>query len=162
MSKRDEDPESREDAELRERTERDTTRSREMPTWSAPVFVDRWLCRGCRAPVDVTSETVDRFTLFNRMLESRGEERLNPHKVVFCDACRARGQAMQGERNRKHTDALAALIVKLKASRDPANEREPLRRIAELGHPDIPGMLETIKAKRDKAPGSKRAPRGDE
>lgn len=64
--------------------------------------------------------------------------RKNGRSCVYCE----------GDYNRERTDRMQRLIVELKGQPETDREREVLKEIAILGHPDIEGMVRAIAEKR--------------
>lgn len=150
MSREDLDPEALADIELRNRSMRDRSRGSELPVYVPPVLVADWKCRGnCGASVSVTQDALDRLAIFNAELTRKGDAPLDANRIVFCDACKARGMSMAPESNRNKTERLAGVIRKLKASRRPEEERELMLQLDALGHPDTAGLVAAIRARLD-------------
>lgn len=59
----------------------------------------------------------------------------------------AREKTGQAERNRQRADDMAAAVRELKQSRDPEGEQMLLRRIREGGHPDVNGLVQSIRGR---------------
>lgn len=153
-------------ADLRLRTETEATRPRRdfgallRRASESPVYVDHWPCRaGCNRMVPIEQEAVRGLEVFNAQLKRRGEDPIQQAKVVFCDECRAKGVSMAAERNRKHVDALAALIRELRGGTthpeppgpSPAPEREVeiCRAIRLMHHPDPEALFRAVRESRD-------------
>lgn len=139
------DPESLADLALRSETEHDTSRTRKEPSWSRPKITDQWPCRTCGEPVDVTAEAHDALNVFDRILAERGEQSLDTNAIMFCNACRDKHRASAADRRSRENAALKALIVKLKASRQPEQEHELIAQIRNWGHPDVEGLVQAIR-----------------
>lgn len=153
------DPEVLADLRLRAATERDPSRSREMPSWSPPKVHSQVPCRGrCGAVVDWNEDAEERFQIFNRELERRNEAPLDRTKIVFCNACRAEGAKAAADRNRKLNDAVGAAIRELKMGCQSHREHELLDKLEKAGHPDIAGLRQWLK---DQAAKGKRGNKGD-
>lgn len=153
----DEDPEVIADLQLRARTVRERGGNANIPTYTPPVTVADWQCRGgCGSTVGVTQDAIDRLEIFNRQLARKSEAPLDPNRIVFCDACKARGSSKAGESNRNKVDRLAGVIRQLKASKGPEQERELMLQAEALGHPDVPGLVQAIRNRLDAKSGSNR------
>jgi hypothetical protein len=149
--KHDEDPEVVADLQLRARTERERGgRAAREPSWSPPVIAARWRCRGCKSDwlVDVPVDAVAAYLTFNEELKRRGEEPLDESRIVFCDECRDKGRRMAPEGRRNQVERLRSVIQKLKASRRPEEERELILQCTALGHPDVEGLVSSLRDKR--------------
>lgn len=152
------DPEVLEDLRLRASTERDRSRSREMPAWAPPKIHSNVPCRGrCGSVVEWTEDAEERFQIFNRELARRNDAPLDKTKIAFCNACRAVGDTAAAARNRKLVDAVAAAIRELKDGCESTREYELLGKLEKAGHPDIAGLKQWLT---DKASKGKRATRG--
>lgn len=139
------DPEVLADLQLRAFTERDQTRSREMPAYRPARVVDRVPCRGrCGSVVEWTEEAEEAFTTWNRVLAQRDEAPLDKTRIAFCNACRDEGTKAAAARNRKMVDAIAGAIRELKDGCDPARELELLGKLEKAGHPDIVGLKQWL------------------
>jgi hypothetical protein len=144
-----EDPEVVADLKLRAATERDRSRSREMPAFVPPKFKGKVPCRGrCGGVVDWTEDAEERFEMFNRILKSKMEAPLDKTLIVFCEKCKSVGLAAAAAVNLKKVEVMAKLIRELKTKSDPPGETEILEKLKKLDHPDIPGLLISL---RDKA-----------
>lgn len=162
----DEDPEVVADLQLRAATERDRTRTRGVGAydWQAPTAVTRWPCRGgCQALIDVTDEATHALDVYNRELARRGEALLDTSRTAFCNACRERGAAIAADRNRKHVEAVAKLVVELKTDPGPMPEREweIINNLRLMHHPDVDGLVQSIRERRDRGKQGKRGSKGD-
>ena len=150
-----EDPEVIADLQLRASSVYDSSRSSQPPTWAPPTIVDRVPCRArCGAVVEWTDEAEERFGIFNRHLKQKLEAPLDKTKIAFCNACRAKGQALAAERNRQAVEFMAPLIRELKGEPAPnaIREREIIEKLKKAGHPDIEGLCGAIKARRESKP----------
>jgi hypothetical protein len=145
-----EDPEVVADIKLRAATLRDSSRSREMPTFIPARITGQVPCRGrCGSLVDWTEEAEERFAIFNRILARKMEAPLDKTRIAFCNKCRTTGMAMQGERNRKATDLMKQFIVELKnGPKSAERERELVDKITKLGHPDVAGLVQAIQERK--------------
>lgn len=156
------DPEVLADLRLRARTERE--RPAVPPSalkWSPSPTIAKVPCRArCGNVTDWTEDAEDRFRIFNRELERRNEAPLDKTRIVFCLKCQEIGAKMAAERNRKHIDALAEVIKRIKASSNPEEEREDIEKLKKLNHPDVQGLLQAIRARLD-AKGASRKLRKD-
>jgi hypothetical protein len=146
VSERDEDPEVVADLQLRARTERERTGNREA-RWTAPVFVSEWSCRSCRELVPVTAEAVENWKMFCRMLAARNEAPIRTGEIVFCDRCRAEFRRTAPDRRRGQVDRMRPVIVRLKRSSNPEEERELIKQLEAYGHPDVTGLVAAIRAR---------------
>ncbi|NUO49774.1 MAG: hypothetical protein HOV80_13040 [Polyangiaceae bacterium] len=149
-----EDPEVIADLRFRESSMFDRTRTGEA-RWSAPTIVERVPCRArCGAVVEWTDEAEERFQIFNRHLIGKREAPLDKTKICFCDGCRAKGRKAAAESNRDRVDYMRPLILELRG--DPApngqREREIIEKLKKAGHPDIEGLCQAIKARRESKP----------
>lgn len=116
-----------------------------------PSIVGVVPCRNrCGSVVDWTEESEYAFEVHNRELQRQNEPSLDKTKIVFCPSCVAKGRAIRADANRKHTDLLAEKIRALKDASNPSDERELIKQIEKLGHPDVPGLLGTIAEKNSK------------
>lgn len=141
----DDDPEVRADYELRARTERERGRSRGAVAWTRPVFVEEWPCRVCKEPVSVTQEALDQLRLFNGMLARRGEPILRTTEIMYCDSCRAEFKRTAADRRRGQVERMRPVIQRLKRSSNPENERELIKQLEAWSHPDVPGLIQSIR-----------------
>ncbi len=144
------DPEVLADLELRSATERDKTRSRGngVYSWQRPVIVARWPCRNvkCRAPVDVTQDAIDHLAMCNRWLAQRNEPPIATSEVVMCLACRELLVEWEARKNKRVGEDMAVAIRQLKASNNPETDADLLRTLKACKHPDLPGLLGTLRA----------------
>lgn len=160
MSREELDPEVVADLQLRAATERDRSRSREMPQWSPSVVLTHVPCRKrCGSLVEWNDAAEERFVAFNRMLEARGEAPLDKTKILFCDKCRVLRRQAVADHNRKQVDLTGEVIRDLRRASNPDGERDLIAKLRELGHPDIDGLLETLRT-RNKTQSGKRT-KGD-
>lgn len=158
----DEDPEVIADMQLRARTERDATRNRGQALWTRPAIVEHWPCRLCHVLVAVTSEGLGALATFNRDLTKRGEPLLDAGAIAVCDECRLLALAERNKRLPLKHARVAELIHKLKASRNPEGETELLTELRRWGHPDLPGLIATCRARFDGPnPNAKRPAKGE-
>ncbi len=156
------DPEVLADLRLREATERDATRSREMPKYVAPRIVERVPCRArCGQLADWTDEAEQAFETFNRALAAKADAPLDKTKIAFCSACVDEGRKLIADNSRKHVDKLAEKVRELKDSERPWDEGELLSQLRKLGHPDIPGLVSALRDRRDKQPAGRRVRSAD-
>ena len=154
------DPEVLADLRLRASTERDRSRSREMPAYQPARVVDRVPCRGrCGSVVEWTEEAEEAFVTWNRVLARRDEAPLDKTRIVFCNACREEGAKAAAERNRKMVNAIADAIRELKNGCESHREHELLDKLERAGHPDIAGLKQWLRER--SAKGNKRVSRGD-
>lgn len=157
MSFDEEDPEVVADIRFREASTRDRSRSGEA-RWQAPEIVDRVPCRArCGSLVDWTEEAEERFAIFNRQLKRKMEAPLDKTKIVFCDGCRTKGLKAAAERNRDAVEFMKPLILELRGEPAPKGEREReiIEKLKKAGHPDIEGLCQAIKTRREHKPQSR-------
>jgi hypothetical protein len=101
-------------------------------------------CRGCGQPCDVTETGMAALKMGQRFLLKRGEEPMDERRIFACERCEMRVRDAIGQSNREKVDEMAAIIRDLKESIDPPSETAMLERLAQLHHPDIPGLLRAI------------------
>jgi hypothetical protein len=131
---------------------------------ATPRIIDKVPCRArCGRLTEWTEEAQDAFDTFNRKLSGEREAPLDKTRIAFCDNCRKLGATYAADRNRKQVDALAVLIRELKDEPPPntQRERELVEAIKKAGHPDVEGLVQTVREKRAKQPTGKRT-RGSE
>lgn len=158
MSDEEIDPEVLADLHLRAATEREPTRMRDMPTWKPAAIVDHVPCRNrCGRVVEWTDEAEHAFETWNRILLAKRDAPLDKTRIVFCDACRMSGVQPGADRNRKQHEMLRERIRYLKQSANPDGETKVIDEIKKLGHPDVPGLLEALRQKREAKSGGRRA-----
>jgi hypothetical protein len=146
MSYTDEDPEVIEDLQLRARTMRERSGNREAQ-YTAPVFVSEWACRACRELVPITADAMENWQRFNRMLAARNEAAIRTSEIVFCDRCRVEFRRTAPERRRGQVERMRPVIIKLKRSSNPEEEREAIKQLETYGHPDVNGLVAAIRAR---------------
>ncbi len=161
MSDEEIDPEVLADLQLRATSMHDSTRTRGRDTysWSAPAIVAYWPCRAggtCRgsvagqpAVVGVTAEAIDARETFNRQLRSKGEAEIPTHAIAFCETCKRAGLSMQAIVNQDRRERMAAKIRRLKESPPAHEEREIVDQLRKWSHPDVDGLLQSLREKRD-------------
>lgn len=139
---------------IREETARDKTRSRKPPKWEQPVVIATWPCRNvdCRKPVDLTPEGGDMFALFNKVLRDRGEPPMETGRVLICPDCRKIAERNREQKSRERRRETADIVRQLKNHSNPDSATALHGELERLGHPDVKGLIETLKAKQ----GSKR------
>lgn len=148
------DPEVLADLQLRESSQRDWTRTRGRGVydWHKPNDVEQWRCRvpTCGAMVGTTQEAVDAAAVFDRELHRRGEGPLDRERIAMCDDCRKRFLKQRADKNRMHVDGMAELIRELKGEEAPPPERERvlIEKIRHMHHPDVDGLLLSIRERR--------------
>lgn len=146
------DPEVLADLRLRESSQFDSSRTRTANyDWRKPADVDEWPCRACGVFVGVTDEATHALEVHNRRLLQLREAPVESARVLFCPSCKARGVAMQPERNRKHVDALAELIREFKSDPPPHPDREAelVAHMRLMHHPDVDGLVQAVKNRRE-------------
>jgi hypothetical protein len=146
-----EDEDEARDRQIRSDSMRDRTRIRKPVRFEVDTVVAQWPCRTCHQPTDLTTAGADRFEQFNKMLRARGERPLSTGEVLFCTKCEAEKRKHEADANRRKVDGLAEKIRALKADPPPPPEVERVlvKAIEAAGHPDVKGLLDTIKAKRE-------------
>jgi len=127
---------------------------------SRPVYVGAWKCRKCDALVPIQESDMDFLATWNDVLRARGEAPIDPHSVMFCDACRTKYKSRdfqldRARGNRDRTERLAEAIRRIKGAANPDGEHETIRALRELGHPDVDGLLSLL---REKAANTKSKP----
>lgn len=154
------DPEVLADLQLRESTvrERGNRRSAPMPSWSPPAIVGQWPCKVCKRPVDVPDAAMERFEAFSAALVRRGEQPLDEKRILFCDECRNEYIRTAPDRRRGQVERMRPVIVQLKNSRNPEQEWAAIKQLEEWRHPDVPGLVQSIRARIDAK--SSKAPKG--
>lgn len=151
------DPEVLADLRLRDTSMRDCTRTGEAH-WTPPKIHSKVPCRGrCGSVVDWAEDAEERFQIFCRELAKRNQAQLDRTQIVFCDNCRAIGNLAAAQRNRKLVDAVAVAIRELKDGCEPHREHELIDKLTRAGHPDIAGLVQWLKDKKNSA---KRVTRG--
>jgi len=121
-----------------------------------PDVVTKWQCRTCRKLVDVTAAAVLAMERFSAELMRRGDKHLDTRTIVQCDECKATDIAKQAARNGAHRERMADVIRRLKAARQPEQERELIKQLEALGHPDITGLVQAIRERREGTNGKRR------
>jgi hypothetical protein len=156
------DPEVEADIALRERTVRErrgmseTGFAEAIREAATPRIVDQVPCRGrCGGLCDWTAEAEEQFAMFNRELLRRREAPLDKTRIVFCQACIDRAAPIRATEARKHVEYIADLVRRVKASSNPEGERELLEKLKKASHPDIPGLLEALRTRGQKQPGTR-------
>jgi hypothetical protein len=149
------DPEVVADLRLRAYSERDSSRARvsehHLATFRPDDPVAEWKCRNpnCARFMPVTQEAIDRLDDANRHWPKKaGQPPLKSYEVAMCDACSQWVKDNRSQRLRDKVTKLADLIRRLKDSTHPREATELLADIAKCHHPDIPGLLDAIEAKR--------------
>lgn len=151
------DPEVLADLQLRKASEYDSTRTRGLGVyaWKPPADVAQWPCRrpGCGAMVGVTQDTVDYLAMTNRWIaEGRLVDQLDKRPlasdaVVLCADCRVLLEKMREEKSAARRAETRDLVQRMKASPNPRNEHELIKRLSQLHHPDVTGLIESLAAK---------------
>lgn len=93
-----------------------------------------------------------------------GHLQLVPATVPIPEAVlekRKREHLEAGPRNRIRVDHMRDLIVRLKASSDPANEHDLIAQIKAADHPDLEGLLRTLLGRAQAAEAKGTRPRKD-
>lgn len=149
------DPEVIADIKLRAATERDPTRSRKLPRFEPSPTVGHWPCRNnaCQMPCEVTQAGVEMFDMFNKLLVKRGEQPISTEDVLVCDICRRfldrHAEQKAGERD----EQMRRDVKRLRAAKDPDRELagdELLKKRLERWHPDLYGLLESLRHSKNK------------
>lgn len=122
-----------------------------------PTAVAQRPCRGCGQPCDVTETGMAALKMAQRFLLKRGERPIDETKTFACERCEMRVRDAIGQANREKVDEMAAIIRDLKEAIDPPSETAMLERLAQLHHPDIPGLLHAIG---ERKAAEKTSPRG--
>lgn len=148
MRDHDEDPEVVADLQLRAHTERDRSRASKEPVYVPPVYVDTWACKLCRLPIEVTADAVERVEIFNRALADRREPLLITSELVACLECAIKIQERHAFKARRDAELLGKVIARLKLSRSPEHERGLIAELRQLGHPDVDGLVESLRHKK--------------
>lgn len=155
----DEDPEVLADLRLRESSAYDRERARPVDIsklWSPPVFVAEWRCRfpgpkspapPCRVMIPVSSDDVERLQIHNDELSRRGEQPIETHEVMLCDAHRKLAAEYRAKRLPELHTKLRDAIQKLKQSNSPRIEKELIETLHKLHHPDVEGLLQALEEK---------------
>jgi hypothetical protein len=169
-----EDPEVVADLKLRAYTQRDRSRSGEPDyDWKPPPVATQWKCRTppCKAFVDVTTETLERWQLFNEQLKRNGDKSIGSHEVLWCESCLAEHRRIQPDRLRKRVDRMASVIRQIKDGDKTiryrtndgevtCDQRAALAQLRVWGHPDVDGLIAKL-AEVSKGSATKRTRRGD-
>jgi hypothetical protein len=159
----DEDPEVVADLKLRAYSMRDSSRSGDAGVydWKPPVVATQWKCRTppCKEFVDVTTDTLERWQIFNAQLKSKGERPLESHTILRCPSCTAEYNRIQPQRLRKRVDRMASVIQQLKAGDKniryrtndgdvTTDELGAIKQLREWGHPDVDGLVQALREKK--------------
>lgn len=158
-----EDPEVLADLQLRDSSERDSTRTRGAGVydWRKPGDVAWWKCRGgCGVLVGVCEDVCEYRQQLNGYLRKRMEADIPVDGIVPCDKCRARFKQERAYRNWERKEAMAEAVKKLKDAKDPRKDSETLAVLEKLHHPDIPGLLDALDAKRSSSTNVRRKASG--
>lgn len=157
-----EDPEVIADLQLRAYTEKSRNGLSEAAFGQAiraaakPKIIGQVPCRArCGSLVDWTEEAEESFATFNRKLLSTRDAPLDKTRIVFCIRCRDRGRLEAAAINREHIDRLREVIRRVKASSHPDSEHDLHKQLRELRHPDVEGLLEALRTKGQKQPGTR-------
>jgi hypothetical protein len=151
------DPEVIADLKLRAYSERDSSRGKvtedHIANWRPDGVVTQWKCRmeKCMRFMDVTQEGIDRLDDANAHLAKRGEPPLKSFEVAICQTCMRMRAGDVGRRLRERVTGLAENIRKLKEHAKPRQASELLAAIIKAKHPDLPGLLDAIEARRSKS-----------
>jgi hypothetical protein len=86
---------------------------------------------------------------------------LDKTRIVFCVKCKTEGLSAAAKHNREIVERTAQLIRELKSDPpvDSDREREILEKLAKV-HPDLDGLKQAIKTRRDSKPQGSRVRRG--
>ena len=157
------DPEVIADLQLRKASEHDSTRTRGVGvySWKPPELVATWPCRrpGCGAQVGVTQDAVDYLAMVNRWIDQgRLKDQLDKRHipadaVVLCDPCRVMLEEIRAEKSAKRRSEVAELVKRMKDSANPRSEHEAIKRLSDLHHPDVSGLIESLAAKLETSSG---------
>lgn len=121
-----------------------------------PEAVTTRACRGCGAQAPVTSTGMDALRQCNAILMARDEMPLNETRIFACERCELKVRDAAAQANRDRVEEMRAIILDLKESVDPPSEKTMLDRLAQLGHPDIPGLLHAIGESKAEKKGGRR------
>lgn len=129
------DPEVAADLALRDRTERDTTRTRGDGTydWRPPAILESWPCRGCGELVGMPAEAIDAARTCNRKLVAAGDKPLSKRELAVCEPCRARERIAERERDQRRAEIVAALTRELRRGVLPWREAAITDELREMG-----------------------------
>lgn len=145
------DPEVLADLQLRESSRRDSTRTRGagIYDWKKPKFVGTWRCRSpvCGASVGYTQEDHETAEVFDRERARRGEPPLDRKTIALCSTCNALRLKQRADKNRAQVDELAEIIRAVKDSTNPRDMHAEIKRMRELHHPDVDGLLQSVEAR---------------
>jgi hypothetical protein len=157
------DPEVIADLALRRASERDPTRTRGegIYDWKPSIAVGVWACRNprCSGLASVFQENVDAVAVFNAHLAQLGELPLDETKILWCESCLAEYKRTAPDRRRGQVDRMAVAIRALKESDDAERERDLIANLDAWGHPDVLGLVSSIRERRaaESGRGRKRA-----
>jgi len=147
------DPEVIADLQLRARTEFDRSRTKgaDVYDWREPATVAAWCCRTrtCRTPVRVTQDAVDNLAMMNRQAKARGYERIRDDEVMYCATCEAAMRVERGVVSQRRSEVMRKHIVELKGGPGADRERDLLKQLEALGHPDVKGFEQAMREKKD-------------
>lgn len=160
------DPEVAADLRVRDSSVHDSARTRGVGvySWTPPQAVDQWRCRSssCGGSVEVTEEAQHALSTFAGELARRDEPPIDERKIAFCGACRELGVSVGADRNRKHVDAMALLIRELvelaespSTQQSAARERTLLENCRLMHHPDVAGLTQALRERRERAGNAK-------
>lgn len=146
------DPEILADQRARERVAGGLERPLEREpahAMGSPAIVEHWPCRRCKTPVGITASALEAARTMNRYAASRGIEPIRKSEAVACPACGQIEKAETAARDRANSEERVLLTRDLYAS----VENDPriagiLRRLGELGEPDVRGLARDAEAKR--------------
>lgn len=116
---------------------------------ATPREVTRWQCRACKSLVGITADAAELYEKFCNELVRRGEPHLDNRQIVFCSSCRVHYRQKLGEHNAKRMGEMRDVIRRLKGSRNPEAERAAIKQLEAWGHPDVPGLVQSIRNRLD-------------
>lgn len=143
------DPEVLADLQLREHTER-TRRTKPVDAiyaYKPPEFVGAWRCRRCGVLVEIQASDLENLAMWNRVLKARGEAPIDNTKIALCDECKAVEDDRRSDGRKEQAGIVNDLIRSLKATDDidGIDARAQTKRLRELGHPDVDGLLHELR-----------------
>lgn len=149
------DDEHDEDAAIRAASLNDPNRSGDPGAYKPPIVVGFAKCRNfgrCANVVAWNEEADDQLAVWNRQLAKQNEPLIERDKVMFCAQCEAAKRAYAIEHYAKARELMRDCIRELKSTTNPERERELAKKIGMLGHPDVNGLLESIRTDKSTNP----------